>query len=93
MKLILSTSMPRKFLYSSMITASPTEASAAAIVIMNIAKICPEIASGVKNLEKATKLILTALNKSSIDIKTPTAFRRVKSPKIPMQNSADESIR
>lgn len=91
MKLILSTSMPRKFLYNSNTIARPTVASAAAMVIMNIAKICPEIASGVKNLEKATKLMLTALNMSSIDINTPTALRRVNRPNIPMQNSAEES--
>jgi hypothetical protein len=36
-------------------------------------------------LEKATKLILTALNISSMDIKIPMAFLRVSTPNIPMQ--------
>ncbi len=65
--------------------ARPTVASAAAIVMINMANICPTKAVGVINLEKATKLIFTALNISSIDIKIPMAFLRVKTPKIPMQ--------
>jgi hypothetical protein len=39
----------------------------------------------VTNFEKATKLILTALNISSMDIKTPIAFLRVNTPNIPTQ--------
>ena len=55
------------------------------MVITKIANICPTKAVGVINFENATKLILTALNISSIDIRMPMAFLRVKTPKIPMQ--------
>jgi len=65
--------------------AKPTVASAAAMVMTKMANICPTKAVGVTNLEKATKLILTALNINSIDIKIPMAFLRVKTPNIPMQ--------
>jgi hypothetical protein len=63
------------------------------MVITNTAKICPDKASGDRNLEKATKLMFTALNINSMDIKTPTAFRRVNSPNIPTQNRAAARIR
>jgi len=65
--------------------AKPTVASAAAMVMTKMANICPTKAVGVTNLEKATKLILTALNISSMDIKIPMAFLRVSTPNIPMQ--------
>jgi len=77
--------MPLKFLYIKSTIARPTVASAAAIVMMNMANICPTKAVGVTNFEKATKLILTALNISSMDIRMPIAFLRVKTPKIPIQ--------
>jgi hypothetical protein len=55
------------------------------MVITKIENICPVKIVGVMNLEKAMKFMLTALNISSIDIKTPIAFLRVKTPNIPMQ--------
>jgi hypothetical protein len=77
--------MPLKFLYIKSTIAKPTVASAAAIVITKMENICPTKAVGVINLENATKLMFTALNISSMDIKIPIAFLLVKTPKIPMQ--------
>jgi hypothetical protein len=82
---MLSTYIPLKFLYIKSTIARPTVASAAAMVITKMANICPTKAVGVMNFENATKLILTALNISSMDIRMPMAFLRVKTPKIPMQ--------
>jgi len=78
--------MPLKFLYIKSTMAKPTVASAAATVMTKMANICPTKSLGVINFEKATKLILTALNISSMDIRIPMAFLRVNAPKIPMQN-------
>ena len=83
---ILSTLMPLKFLYIKSTIAKPTVASAAAMVMTKMANICPTKSLGVTNFENATKLILTALNISSMDIRIPMAFLRVRTPKIPMQN-------
>lgn len=78
--------MPLKFLYIKSTIAKPTVASAAAMVMTKMANICPTKSPGVTNFENATKLIFTALNISSMDIRMPMAFLRVKTPKIPMQN-------
>jgi hypothetical protein len=79
--------MPLKFLYIKSTIAKPTVASAAAMVMTKMANICPTKSLGVINFEKATKLILTALNISSMDIRMPMAFLRVRTPKIPIQNN------
>jgi hypothetical protein len=60
--------------------AKPTTVLAAATPMVKITKICPVIVAGVRNLEKATKLMLTALNIISNDNKIPMALRLVKTP-------------
>ena len=79
--------MPLKFLYIKSTIAKPTVASAAAMVMTKMANICPTKSVGVINFEKATKLMLTALNISSMDIRIPMAFLLVRTPKIPIQNN------
>ena len=85
--------MPLKFLYIKSTIAKPTVASAAAMVMTKMANICPTKSLGVTNFENATKLILTAVNISSMDIRMPMAFLRVKTPKIPMQSKLALNIK
>ena len=72
-----------------MIKPRPMAASAAATVITKIARIWP--ARSPSRKEKAMRLILTALNISSTDIKTVMKLRRTMSPMRPRQNRISES--
>ena len=63
--------------------ASARPASAAAIVMMKIAKIMPMKASGDVYAANATMLIAAALSISSTDIRISTALRRVSTPYTP----------
>src|SRR3954468_6324986 len=64
--------------------ARPTPTSAAATAITNRAKIWP--ATVCRKAPKATRLMLTALRISSIDISTSTPLRRASTPYTPVQN-------
>jgi hypothetical protein len=65
---------------------NPTAASAAASVIIKMAKICPSTEP--TSLEKATRLILTAFSINSTDIRMMITLRRVTIPTIPMASMA-----
>jgi hypothetical protein len=68
--------------------AMATAASAAAMVIMNKEKNNPSNLSGNKYLLKATKLIFTLFNMSSMDMSMVIIFLLVNNPYIPMKNKA-----
>src|SRR4051812_31674548 len=68
--------------------AIATAASAAAIVIIKMVKKIPSRLPGYRYLLKATKLIFTLFNISSIAISIVIIFLLVKKPYIPMKNNA-----
>jgi hypothetical protein len=71
-----------------MIMAMATAASAAAIVMINKEKNKPSNLSGNKYLLKATKLIFTLFNMSSMDMSMVIIFLLVNKPYIPIKNKA-----
>src|SRR5580658_3004574 len=71
-----------------MIIAMATAASAAAIVIIKIAKNIPLSRPGNKYLLNATKLIFTLFSISSIDISIVIMFLRVNNPYMPIKKRA-----
>jgi hypothetical protein len=85
------TSIPEKFLYNTKMIPIPTATSAAASAKMNNEKTCP-----VKfpcNAENATKFKFAAFSMSSMEMRNMRAFRRVSTPKRPMEKiAADNKI-
>ena len=69
-----------------MTIASPTATSATVMEIVNSVKISP-VRSPWKRAN-ATRLMLTAFSISSIPSRMPTALRRVRTPKRPMENTS-----
>ena len=69
----------------------PTAASAAASVIIKMAKAWPSMLP--KCRENATRLMFTAFKISSMDIKIITTLRRVITPITPMVKSSRLKIR
>jgi hypothetical protein len=68
-----------------MMMAMATAASAAAIVIIKMAKKIPSILSGYRYLLNATKLMFTLFRISSMDMSMVIMFRRVKNPYMPVK--------
>ena len=59
--------------------------------MVNTVKIIPETSP--RKRAKATRLMLTALSISSMPSRMPMVFRRVITPKSPMQNSIAARVR
>src|SRR5450755_3132289 len=75
-------------LYKLIIIAIAMAASAAAMVIIKIAKNTPSSLPGYRYLLNATKLIFTLFRISSMAISIVIILRRVNRPYIPMKKSA-----
>ena len=75
-------------LYKLIIMAIANAASAAAMVIIKIAKNTPSNLPGYRYLLKATKLIFTLFRINSMAMSIVIIFRRVNNPYIPMKKRA-----
>src|ERR1700722_9533694 len=84
-KSISSPSSVSRFRKNAMMMPSPTAASAAASVMIKMANACPSAEP--TSRENATRLMFTAFNMSSTDIKMMITFRRVTTPITPIVNS------
>src|SRR5207249_7921499 len=73
--------------------ARPTAASAAATVMMKIAKICPVRFVVGACLAKATSVTMTPFSITSIAMSTVMAFRLDSAPAMPIANNAAPSRR
>ena len=71
---------PRKLRKISSTIAKPSPISAAAIVMTNSVRTCPERRASCSQTSKATRLRLTALSMSSTDMRTRIALRRARTP-------------
>src|SRR5580765_7433648 len=71
-----------------MMMAMAVAASAAAMVITNMAKNTPSSFPGYRYLLNATKLMLTLFRINSTAISMVIIFRRVNNPYMPMKNKA-----
>src|SRR5665213_2892620 len=84
-KSISSPNNVSRFLKNEIMMPSPTAASAAASVMIKIANTCPSAEP--TSREKATRLMFTAFNINSMDIRMMITFRRVTTPMMPIVKS------
>jgi hypothetical protein len=81
-----STSIFLNLLYTLIIIAMATAASAAATATINNVKKCPISLSGNKYRLKATNMMFTEFRINSTDISMVIRFFLVRNPKIPIKN-------